>query len=290
MDINIVAGKDKDSSRVTVSGSVQHVITDEERVTFSLGDNELKQAVESNFGRRPNDAYLHSPTPWDDLYKRYSWPQVQTVLVPQSAEILKITSEPTIVKTQKFQNNSSEKATFNVSITESLSQTASTNWSTSGSITVGQKFTYKIGFLGTGAGGETSLSYQRSWGKGGSNSKTITVGSSAGVQVELDPGEAVAAQLSASRGTMKVQIRYRAYLIGDTAVNYNPRHRGHHFWALDIGDVMSSASKSNSSESIENIEIGYYSNGKIELQNLEGSTVKNVRMLLATGNQVPGLQ
>ena len=91
ISISIVAGSDDSSSSITASGSVQHVITDEERTTFNLGDKQLKEAISSYFGKSPNDAYLHSPTPWDDLYKTYSWPQVQMVLVVQSAEILGIT-------------------------------------------------------------------------------------------------------------------------------------------------------------------------------------------------------
>ena len=70
-NISIVAGKDSSSSSVMVQGSVQHVITDEERSSFGLSDSQLKGAVDKYFGKQPNDAYLHSPTPWDDLYKRY---------------------------------------------------------------------------------------------------------------------------------------------------------------------------------------------------------------------------
>lgn len=266
IDISIVAGQDQKASSVNASGSVQHVITDEERTTFRLGDEQLKVVVEKYFGKRPNDAYLHSPTPWDDLYKRYSWPQVQMVLVVKSAEILGITSQPVIVKTQEFVNSSSQKGTFNVNITEEVTNTTSSNWSTGGTLTIGQKFTYGVKFLGSGAEGETSMSYSQSWGIGGQKQKSITVGSSAGVSVELDPGEAVVAELSASRGVMKVRIRYNAYLIGSTAVNYNPTYKGHHFWSLGISGVMGAGGVSNSVESTEDIEIGYYSNSKVELK------------------------
>lgn len=274
ISISIVAGQDESASSVNAVGSVQHTITEEERTTFHLGDQQLKDAVKTYFGKSPNDAYLHSPTPWGDLYKKYSWPQVQMVLVVQSAEILGITSEPVIVKTQEFVNHSSQKGTFNVGISESVNNTTSSNWSTGGTLSIGQKFSYGVKFLGAGAEGETSLSYSQSWGVGGQESKSITVGSTAGVSVDLDPGESVVAELSASRGVMKVRIRYNAYLIGSTAINYNPTYKGHHFWSLGIAGVMSAAGISNAVQSTEDIEIGYYSNSKIELKDKETKSLK----------------
>jgi hypothetical protein len=279
ISISIVAGQDESASSVNASGSVQHIITDEEKTTFRLGDKQLKDAVNAYFGKSPNDAYLHSPTPWGDLYKKYSWPQVQMVLVVQSAEILGITSEPVIVKTQEFVNNSRHKGTFNVGISESVNNTTSSNWSTGGTLSIGQKFSYGVKFLGAGGEGETSLSYSQSWGIGGQESKSITVGSTAGVSVELDPGESVVAELSASRGVMKVRIRYNAYLIGSTAINYNPTYKNHHFWSLGIGGVMSAARISNSVQSTEEIEIGYYSNSKIELKDKITNALKATYVL-----------
>lgn len=273
ISISIVAGEDERSSSVNASGSVQHVITDEERTTFRLGDEQLKEAVKAYFGKRPNDAYLHSPTPWDDLYKRYNWPQVQMVLVVKSAEILGITSEPIIVKTQEFVNTSSHKGTFHVSISDSVNFTTTSSWTTGGTLTIGQKFSYGVKFLGAGAEGETSLSYSQSWGIGGQESKSVTIGSTSGVSVDLDPGQGVIAELSASRGVMKVRIRYNAYLIGSTAVNYNPTYKDHHFWALGIGAVMAAAGNQNSVQSTEDIEIGYYSHSKVELKNRESGQV-----------------
>jgi hypothetical protein len=274
INISIVAGQDASASSVNASGTEQHVITDDERTTFHLNDNQLKDAVNAYFGKRPNDAYLHSPTPWDDLYKTYGWPQVQLVLVPQSAEILGITSQPVIVKTQEFTNSSSKSGNFNVSISDTVNNTTSSNWSTGGTLTVGQKITYEVGFLGTGGGGETSLSYSQSWGIGGQESTSVTVGSNSGVSVTLDPGESVIAQLSASRGVMKVRIRYNAYLIGNTAINYNPTYKDHHFWSLGIDGVMASGGIANSVKSTEDIEIGYYSNSKIELVDKKTHAVK----------------
>lgn len=273
IDVQIVAGPDGQSSSVKATGSIQHVITDEERNTFGLNDNALKNAVAAYFGKRPNDAYLHSPTPWDDLYKTYGWQQVSTVLVPEKAEILGMTSEPVIVKTQEFSNVSSKPGTFNVAISEQVSNTSSSTWSTGGTLTIGQKITYGIDFIVEGKG-ETSMSYSQSWGIGGTQSKTITVGSTSGVSVVLDPGEAIIASLSASRGSLKVRIWYNAYLIGTTAVNYNPKYKDHHFWSLPIGAVMSAGGITNSVKSTEDISIGYYSNSKIEIKDKETGVQK----------------
>ena len=124
-----------------------------------------------------------------------------------------------ILKTQKFDNSSSVEATFNVSISDSVSETATSTWSTGGTFTIGQKVS---GFLGSSVGGETSLSYSQSWGIGGSQSKTVTVGSNSGIQVTLKPRQKVIAELTASRGVMTVRVRYNARLSGTTACYYLP--------------------------------------------------------------------
>jgi hypothetical protein len=268
--VSIVAGADEAHSSVNATGSVQHIITDKERTTFGVQDSALKNAVGKYFGKNPNDAFLHSPTPWNDLYKTYGWPEVQAILVVQNAQLTGITSEPVVVATKTFTNQSSKKATFDASISDQVSNTTESTWSTTNTIEVAQKITYNVGFLGTGGGGETSMSYSRQWGEGGSQSKSITVGSSSGVSVELDPGESIEAQLTASRGVMKVRITYKAYLTGSTAINYNPTFKDHHFWALDIGGVMGAAGINNSVQFTEDIEVGYFSNAKIALVDPKG--------------------
>ena len=279
MEVHIIAGKDKESSSVEVTGRVQHIITDKERETFVLNGSQLKQAVGKYFGKVPNDAFLHSPTPWKDLYKTHSWPQVETVLVPESAEITGITSEPVILKTQTLTNSSSQKATFTAEITDTVEETVKTTWSTTETIDVSQSIKYEVGFLGTGGGGQTSFSFSHEWGEGGENSKSVTVGSSAGVSIELDPNETVIAELSASRGVMKVRVRYKARLMGITAINYSSKYHGHHFWGLDIASVMSSADVPNYKVFTEDIEVGYYSSGKIEISDVLSGPLRTYRYL-----------
>ena len=268
INVSIVAGHDPSASSISASGSVQHIITDAERNLFGLADKQLKAAVKAYYGKEPNDVFLHSPTPWSDLYKTYKWQQVQLVMAAQSAEVLDITSEPVIVKSQEFENNSSRPATFTVGISESVTNTSTSSWSKGGSISIGEKVSYGISIKGFEGKGETSLSYTQTWGVGGTESRSVTVGSTSGVTIELQPGEGIIAELSASRGVMKARIWYIAYLTGCTALNYYPPYKGHHFYCFPIQKVMAAKKITNAISSTEDIEIGYYSNSKIELRDM----------------------
>ena len=269
ISVFIEAGSNSASSRVTASGSVSHIIADEERTTFRITDSELKRDVGLFFGREPDDAYLHSPTPFGDLYNKFGWEQVRTVLEVADTEMLGVTTESLSLKSQNFINNSSRTGNFDVSITDSVTNSVSSSWSTGGTLSVGQKFTYDVNFLGTGVGGETSVSYSQSWGIGGVHTKSVTMGSTAGVTVTLKPNQAVKAVLSASRGVMKVRITYKAYLTGTTAVHYGNRYKDHYYWDMPIASVMASGNNDNTHKSTEDIEIGYYSNGQVQLYDIK---------------------
>ncbi len=278
IQISITASTESSASQATASGSIEHVITDAERKTFGIGDSALKKAVEKYFGKKPNDVFVKSPTPWNDLYKTYGWSQVKTVLVPVKAEILGIDSQPDILATKTFTNNSSVKGTFNASISQEVSNTVSSNWSTGGTLSISEAIEVGVNIEVFSAKSTTTISYSQSWGIGGSKSETSTVGSSAGVSVELDPGQSVEAKLSASKGSMKVLVTFNAYLTGSVAVNYNPTYKGHHFWALPVGSIMSSAGIKNSVQSTETFDIGFYDDGKIEIVNSKGAVVKELQL------------
>jgi hypothetical protein len=272
-EIKVKAGETAATSSVQATGSLWHVITDAEVGNFGLSDDALKTAVDKNFGRRPNDAYLKSPTPWNDLYKTYGWEQVTTRLDVQSAVITGLDMTPTIISSKEFVNNSGKAATFNAAISDSVTNTTENQWSSSGSVEVGQVIKYEIGFLGTGGGGETSMKYTQSWGQNKSESVATTVGSTSGVEVLLQPGEGVKAVLTANRGTLKIRVTYNVYLTGNTAINYNPTFKDHHFWALGITGVMSSGGIRMPGQVVEDIQVGYYSNDRIELHDLKSKAV-----------------
>ena len=267
--VTITAARNQSRCNVNASGSVQYVITDADRNTFGIPDNALKQAIAKYWGKSPTDAYVRSPTPWGDLYTvyaQYGWNQVQTVLSVTDAKVLSITSNPEIINTVKLKNDSSTKGTFTAAIATSVMNTAETNWSETSTIDVTQTIDYSVGVEGIGdIGGSTSFSFSQAFGMGGSQTQTVSVGSTQGVSVDLDPHSSVAAQLTASRGAMKVRVTYNAYLTGDVAANYNPTFKDHHFFALDIAEVMQAGGITNSQVITEDIEIGFYSNATVNL-------------------------
>jgi hypothetical protein len=277
ININITAGKDKESSSVGASGSLQHLITDAEVLTFKVGDSDLKNDIDKYFGKKPKDAYLKSPTPWGDLYKKYGWEQVGTLLRVKSATITEITSEPVIIAQKDFVNDSSHDASFNAKITDTVTDTSTNTWMQTNSIQVGQKITYGITIQGVAnVGGETSFSYTGTWGEAGSHSKSVVVGTETGVSVSLGPHQSAKAELTASRGTMKVRIVYEASLIGRAAVNYNPKYKGHHFYGLPIASVLSRGGANNSVEVTEDVEIGFYSNSQVIVTDGSGKVIERI--------------
>ncbi|MBF4617712.1 follicular epithelium yolk protein subunit [Clavibacter sp. VKM Ac-2873] len=266
IQVLVTAGVTEAQSTVQATGSVQAVITPAQAAQFGLTDGDLKSAVAAYFGKAPDDAYLCSPTPWNDLYRTYGWPQVQVTLVPVSATVLGLKITDSLVKNVEFNNPSSEPATFSAVIQDSKTDTASSAVSSTDSVTVGQKITYKIGFLGTDVGGETSLSYTHDWGKQDTESLAVTLGSSTSVSVLLQPGQHKKAVLSATLGALSVSIGYRAYLTGMTAINYGDTYQGHHFWALDINSVLEAAKKPTSFDYTETMDISYYSSSVVTLE------------------------
>lgn len=278
LDIQVIGGEDKPSSNVIASGKIVQIVTDKDRRLFKIDNANLKSAVEKFFGKRPKDVFVKSPTPWNDLYKTYNWPQVQRVLKVHDAKILEIDAKPEVLAENELVNHSKKTGTFNASLTTNVTNEVHHEWHKSDTIGFDVKIDSGevsgelgieegiIGKLGIRlAKTELGFRYEHTWGSSHGDSHQTSIGTAQGVEVTLDPGEKVLAQLIASKGTMKVRITYEVSLIGYTAVNYYPRYKGHHFWAFPINEVMKAAGLSNSVRVVEDINISFYSKGRIVL-------------------------
>lgn len=288
ISISINAGVDVETSSASCIGSTQNIISDKERKSFGIEDKNLKAIIGKILEKNPNIAYLCSPAPnlsdKFDLYTKYERPQVTTVLVAEEAKVIGITSEPTIVATKIFKNSSSKKGTFNCGISEEVNDTFESNWSNTDAISVKQSVNYGVQFCGIGVKGETSFAYKHTWGKGGSSSKSLTLGSESGIEIELEPGESVEATLSAHRGTLKIRIAYKAYLIGDAIAVYEKEYKDHYYHNLDIKDVMKAGSIANELHFSEDIAVGYYTNSTVELKDMLGNLRASFTPSIARSN------
>jgi len=265
--VKLKAGQTASSSSVSVTGSLQHVVTDQESQDFGVAKDSasLKNAVGKYFGKNPDNAYLKSPTPWDDLYRTYNWPQVITFLGVESYQILSVTSMPSVVSTQTFTNDSSHTASFDCAISTEVNDTVSFTDSSSTTVGFAQKVSYEFEFPGGKVGGETSFSLDHTVGHSETVSRSFTIGVKSGVTVPLAPHQSVVANLTANIGTMKARVVYKANLQNVCAVNYGDKYKGHHFYALDIGGVMNAGGLNNNRTVTEDITIGFFSNSQIVL-------------------------
>ncbi|MGW0394397.1 hypothetical protein ACWDYJ_26620 [Streptomyces sp. NPDC003042] len=271
--VTVMAGEDVADSIVNAIGKQKHVITKEERDGFGWPWGSITDACEKYFGRRPTGAWIHNPTD-HDLYNTYKWQQTTTVLQASKAEILGISSNPEIVKTDTLRNNSETVGgEFHANITQQVANSVSNTWSSTNSIKTEQKISYEIGFLGSGGGGETSISYTHEWGESKTETQTVTLGSESGVKVWLEPGQAVVAKLVATRGTMNVRVTYAATVEGQTAVHFHPQHNGHYFWGPYINPILSAGNLNRSKTFTEELKIGFYTTAEIVLEDAETGDV-----------------
>ncbi|RVE53786.1 hypothetical protein evm_001448 [Chilo suppressalis] len=263
--VNIKASLIEGVSAVDFVGSTLDVISDQEIQTFGLATEPLKNAADRYSGGKPDDVFLKSPTPWGDLYKTYGWAEVRRRLTPQSAKIIGIRSQPVIVTTQEFKNDSSVNATYNAGITQQVQETVSNTWTKGGELTVGAEISYSVDLAVASVGGTASMSYASSWGRENTQSKSVTVGSTSAIEVELKPGQVAIATLHAIRGTLEVEVNYTATLEGSVACNYGKKHKDHHFWSYDVNEVLGAAGMRKSIDSTEVLKIDFYSDAKVQL-------------------------
>lgn len=281
ISFNVVTGNSKEKVKVFASGTAVDLLPKEELSTWGADTFNLNRSIRINHGRVPNDVFFSDPTPWNNLYDSYGWQPVKRHLKVLSTEVVEVTSVPTIVKTQVLKNDSDHAATFQASITETVSNTIAHKTMSQHSIKLGQKVTYGVKFIAEGKG-ETSFEYAYTWGEDTTKTVATTLSSSANVSVLLQPKQSVIAELKAQKGIIKLKVTYEAYVDGYVVCNYNPKHKDHHFWALEAVDIL----KPNKKIIVEDVTIDYYSEGEVVLKNANGQAVAPYagRALFASAN------
>jgi hypothetical protein len=298
--LSINAAATVGESSLVATGYYQHPITSNELALFGLnahGGNYFASVFGG--GNAPDEMWYTQPanSRWGDLYSDYpdNLPVTATVSVA-SATIQDITSNPEIISSQTFSNESGKAGVFNCGVTMDVATSAETSWSRTVTYDVTQTVSYELSFLGAGAGGETSFSFSQQFGEGGTQSNSITLGQSSGLSVELEPGQSVVAELSVSQGTMTIEVVYQITLTGGVFGTFEspytwPNSPGngygsHYIWMVyDVNDVLSSGSAPQVITVTETIAVGFFTNSVVTLTDpTTGNVIRHVR-----SGALPGL-
>lgn len=267
--INIRPGKTESQSTVSFSGQERAILSERERKTFKLDDETLKRASEKYKGKRCTDIYLKPPTPWGDVWRKYDWDEVERIVKPVQARILGISSKPVAVATASYVNHHHHiSATYSTSVTQQVEESVGHTWSEGGELSIGQEINYNVNFGAGSVGGTTSLSYSSTWGKDTTKARTVTLGTTSAVQVTIPPGGEVETTLTATEGTMEIEVDYVATLTnGDVFCNYENTYQGHHFYAFPLRSLQKIANLTRFVRTTEKIKVGFYTNALIEVTN-----------------------
>ncbi|CAG5053939.1 unnamed protein product [Parnassius apollo] len=168
LDINV--GIHDTDVTITHSSFEINIIGHREIELFNIGNANIRNAVKGHYHWSPSNVYLKSPTPWGDLFQKYNWEQVSRVLTVKSARLKTITKKPVIVS-QDFDNVSYKTIKVNTGISQTVENTISTSWTK------------------TKEQNTSQLNYWASE----EQSETITIGTTSGVETELQPGHAATA-------------------------------------------------------------------------------------------------
>jgi len=286
--VTINAAAAQPDSWVAFSGYIQHQSTKSELSLFKL-DTDAGAFFAGSYGGgdAPDEMWLSAPanSRWGDLYKEHPNNEpVTSTLTITSATVKEVTSsKPSIIATKSFKNQSSVPVTYNTSITQEVMNTAETNWSNTKTYEVGQTISYDVSFLGSGSSGETSFTFTQEFAKGGSSTESVMLGDSTGVEVVLQPEQAVKVLLSTSTGSMNIELVYQLTIAGtpfgtfDSPYTWpnNPQYGSHYIWGQYVSSMLEYGSVPQFVTIKETLSLGFFTNTSVVV--IDESTGKELK-------------
>lgn len=267
--IDINAGHDAGSSSVSFEGDEIELISDEDRKAFNLSDSKMLDAIGVLQGQRPGKLYMRD----HPHFAQYGWSETQRVLNVKSTKVLSLEVKPVALISNSYENMRGDKpTTHTATLAYSAALSKASTWKVGTKISVAQKISYKIGVPSNEVGGETSFGLESSFGVGGTETRTSTITTTNAVNLVLDPGQAATAVLSASQGTLRIQVEYDVYLQGRVHYSYDYPVDGHYHWSQDTDDLLTQMGVANHQTVTEILEIGFYSDAKVTVRDTETAT------------------
>lgn len=251
-------------------GFFDHIITDQEIESFGVQGTVLKGVIRSLCGKEPNDVYLHSPTPWGDLYKTYEWDQIQTFSMFRTQPIVEAVNTDHVLKDQKtIVNDEKEKKSFEVVFSSEYDDyIESLKWSGNfpcpGFAEKKNYISYKTTFPSVDPQGET-LTLNSRMPVGVNESFHLEGTTETRKTIELEPGQSARAEYYVDVYTAKIKVPFKIYVQGAVAMNYNPTYQGHHFYGIPIETLMNGAGIPNDYSYEQEIAVCFCANPRIEI-------------------------
>ena len=264
--VKLVTG---DRPHIVAHGCEFHVITDDEIGKFQLRDRgRIQDRIEKDWGRRPHEIYFKdSPKmPWkseDASYARFGWHPLRTQLCAVRARLLDISTQTVTIASQTFENNNDTPATFTAEVHREVTNRVNRSWNAQVTAGFSQSISYEIGgdAVGGKVGGETTFSFEASYGEGGEKERSETVGTQTGVEVSLDPGKKASAQLVVAKGVIRAQVDYEVRVDGQVFIDFGKKKfKGHHFYADALNKAWGGTVGERRSEQLS---IEHYSNAHV---------------------------
>lgn len=229
-----------------LEGAAQRTITDDDQAQLGLTEAALKEVITHLENYEPASAYLHSPARSQyagDMYKKYGWNEAKLRVRPFKV----VFDEPSNSKEEKiavvehFRNDSGTPAKYHSDATAEYTSTLENSWENTNTVKWDLTVDASLKIVGTGVGVSTTIGYQHDWTHTKTQSFSYKFGVSAGVEVKLDPGQAVDVLIYGTVAQYTAHVIYVVELADGGHCAYcwgkDDWHNDHHDWARDAASV-----------------------------------------------------
>ena len=222
----------------------------------------------------------------------------QQVSMIAHVEPVQLTLTPNLVNYSWFDNRLGNSTThYQAQLTESVEESVSIGWSKSLSVGISESLSVKVGEGPIEATDETTLSVSATIGKEETNSKTVSLGESAGLDKDVPAHQLDAAVLIASKGKLQLKVTYDIQLSGDIILDWGHRnqsvngtsgfHESVRYTAIDVASLLGWVKKKTSFQTEAIVTCGFFGSEDLRyVSNIASKDIAALKELIWGGEPV----
>lgn len=237
-----------DKPTINVSGK-EIAVMRQDQLNLLGGKGRLMELVKEHFqGHKPDDVHISDETTSGKLagtFGKYNWDPVQVIVSAQGGKILEVKTELEGVVTQPVYNidpDTPSRGLHELWRDRTNSVDKEHHWDVNS--TLSQSFSAEIsgGFdLGLKVGGKvsgtTGFEFSAGYGESKRHGEAVTIGSKAGIEVELKPMDATVLVLTLNVGKVVARAEYLTEITGGVFTHFGKRVNGHYLWYVPLHDL-----------------------------------------------------